>query len=402
MISNRAKILLNDPPPIVKYHIIASQDLYCKESNPRGYLNFGTAENHLLQEIHEGKFRKLPTLPKSLHHYNHPAGFFELKENYVKFLAHYFNIQNQDPNNTVIGPGVSSLLEMLSFALFDEGEKVLTLSPLYNGFFHDFQTRNNVEVLTCNAFDDDYKLNLQIIEDTLKVDQKIKAILLCNPHNPLGVVHTKSEVEGIIQLAKKYQVELITDEIYGNTSFDEEFVSAYGQGLNQHGYEEHIHHLYGLAKDFGLSGLKIGFFATKNEKLSKVMNESVYFYTVSTMAQHLTNFIISDLNFCDELFKENKIKIKNLTQKLEAGFKKLNIPVILPKSGIFCTIDLSNTVKTSEEETKLFEKIFNELKISLGPGQNFRYPKYGMYRMCFAQEDFIINEFFKRLSKLEF
>ena len=120
MISNRAQILFQETPPLVTAHFKCAQDPYHPETNPQGYINFGTAENFLIEEVLLEKIAKAPPLQKSHLHYNYPWGSVELRKNYTQFLNKFLAIDKFDENDISVGCGLSAVIETLSYTLFDK------------------------------------------------------------------------------------------------------------------------------------------------------------------------------------------------------------------------------------------------------------------------------------------
>jgi aspartate/methionine/tyrosine aminotransferase len=95
---------------------------------------------------------------------------------------------------------------------------------------------------------------------SLEKGRRPRGLLLTNPHNPLGTVYAQSSLEIAIRWTKAKQMHLICDEIYALSVFDPKpknpFLSIVNLMENQLG--DYVHVLWGLSKDFGASGLRLG------------------------------------------------------------------------------------------------------------------------------------------------
>ena len=118
-ISDRACALLGAPSVIVESHGLCASDPYDEASNPSGYLNFGTAENHLMTEKLLEKINRPLELKREHIQYNPLHGSERLRESFSKFSQNYLNIKDLDPNNVSTQCGLSAVCESLSFALFE-------------------------------------------------------------------------------------------------------------------------------------------------------------------------------------------------------------------------------------------------------------------------------------------
>ncbi|RKJ12102.1 aminotransferase class I/II-fold pyridoxal phosphate-dependent enzyme, partial [Butyricicoccus sp. 1XD8-22] len=112
-------------------------------------------------------------------------------------------------------PAMATIIETFS----NPGDKICISTPVYPAFFSIPRAQKR-EVVTCDliAKDNGYEYDFGALEETFKNDVKI--YVLCNPHNPGGVVWSKEDVETIVQLCIKYDVLLISDEIHADIVFD--------------------------------------------------------------------------------------------------------------------------------------------------------------------------------------
>lgn len=111
-------------------------------------------------------------------------------------------------------------------------------------------------------------------EDAAASGHPIRALLLTNPNNPLGIIHRESSIRAMLRWALNANVHLVSDEIYALTvhTGDERFKStalvagemvAAGE-LPQERVDAYLHLLWGLSKDFGASGLRLGVLHSRN------------------------------------------------------------------------------------------------------------------------------------------
>lgn len=403
MISNRAEILFKETPPLVVAHFKCAEDPYHPDNNPNGYINFGTAENFLVEKELLDKIAETPALQAKHLHYTYPWGSPELRQSYTSFLKKFLNIQCIDAESVAVGCGLSSIIEILSYSIFNEGDKVLTISPLYNGFYHDFETRFKAKITLSHSLDYQGKLDLNALRQDIERERP-RVLLINNPHNPLGYTYSANEVRSIIELAKEYEIKIIADEVYANSDFGEKkFTSFLDPQFEDINYQDSIYHLYGMAKDFALSGFKVGFFASTDKRVTQAVQSVAYFHTVSTQTQHTVTHLINDHQWCSQLFKKNKGRLSESFEILNQKLHDLGIGHFPSESGIFTMIDLSSYLKekTSEAEMELFNYLIDDLKISITPGQFFGSSELGYFRVCYAKPQKVLLTFLKRLEKIQ-
>lgn len=107
-------------------------------------------------------------------------------------------------------PTISSVIRELS----SEEDKILIQTPVYHIFFKVIKDNNRIVEENKLIFSDGkYQIDFIDLEEKLK-DEKVKILILCNPHNPVGKIFNKSDLERIANLAYENNVYVISDEIH--------------------------------------------------------------------------------------------------------------------------------------------------------------------------------------------
>lgn len=391
MISQRAQELVQNPSAIMVGYAKWKENPWSEE-NTEGVLNFGIAENHLMEEEILFLLDKKADLKSEHIHYCNLYGTTELREAFSGFAKKYLSLEIE-ADNIICQTGVTSLCESLSFCLFDEGDEILVPAPLYPGFYHDFAGRFKCKIKEVQLND----FLHSIAPFKAAINSKTKAILLTHPHNPLGEVLSKNFLTEIIELCDKNNIHLISDEVYtlSRHNLEDEFTSA----LHIKTDYKNIHYLYGMAKDFTLAGLKCGYFTSKNEQVLNAMKSISYFHTVPSNTQLIITKLLNDTHL-DEFFHKSIIKIKNNLELIKEKIPKLKI--IQPKAGIFFLADLRELLSenTFHAEEVLFHRLIQEIGINLTPGKELGLAEPGFFRICYAKKENELNEFIKRMNRL--
>ncbi|MEF1336301.1 aminotransferase class I/II-fold pyridoxal phosphate-dependent enzyme, partial [Vibrio rotiferianus] len=123
-------------------------------------------------------------------------------------------------DNFVQVPGVLSAIALLIREFTKEGEGVLIQTPVYHQFRRLIESAGRTVVgNTMKIENDHYVMDFELLENQLKSGE-VQMILLCNPHNPVGRVWTKAELEHMVALAEKYKVMIISDEVHADIVFE--------------------------------------------------------------------------------------------------------------------------------------------------------------------------------------
>ena len=155
------------------------------------------------------------------------------------------------PDQVLNGIGVVTMIRFTLEALTAPGDQVAVFSPVYDPFFA--QVRNSGRTLVDLPMKEQnghYSVDLAAFEQALK--DGVRAVIFCNPHNPIGKVWTKDEVETIGGLCAKYGAYMLSDEVHGDMVMD-------GNHYNPMGLVDAIQDklvVYtAISKTFNLAGL---------------------------------------------------------------------------------------------------------------------------------------------------
>lgn len=222
--------------------------------------------------------------------YGATAGSSTLNDRVASFVNKRFHPACRvEGSHILTSNGVTSLLDLLPFAICDSGEGIMYTTPVYGMFRHDMNSRNNISIIEVpceNGFDQFISSNCDRLMQKFEIalqnarDQgvKVKAILICNPCNPLGRCYSRKTLIHLARFCQKEGLHLVSDEIYAMSVFENQgkeylkmdgFTSAlsiqYETGIDG----RNIHILWGASKDFGLGGLRLGFLITRNDVLKE-------------------------------------------------------------------------------------------------------------------------------------
>ncbi len=125
-----------------------------------------------------------------------------------------------EPMNVFYTPGVVDSLNIAVAALGRHGEKAAVLTPVYGPFYRAVEKAGmRVEKCSLLETDEGWKIDFAALEHIFKGGAKL--MLLCNPHNPVGRVWTREEMEQLVVLTRKYGVTIISDEIHADLTMPE-------------------------------------------------------------------------------------------------------------------------------------------------------------------------------------
>lgn len=169
-----------------------------------------------------------------------------------------------NPKSFLQVPGVLTGIALLIRELTNEGDGVLVQSPVYHQFFQLIKSANRTVVDNpLKIVDGNYQMDFEDLALKL-TSENVKAIILCNPHNPLGKVWSKTELEQLVSLANENNVTIISDEIHSDIIYAP---NKFNSIASIEGGDKHIAVLGSPAKAFGMHSISNGYVYIANSDL---------------------------------------------------------------------------------------------------------------------------------------
>jgi cystathionine beta-lyase len=282
-------------------------------------------------------------------------------------------------DNFVQVPGVLSAIALLIREFTKEGEGVLIQTPVYHQFRRLIESAGRTVVgNTMKIENDHYVMDFELLENQLKSGE-VQMILLCNPHNPVGRVWTKAELERMVALAEKYKVMIISDEVHADIVFEGSTFTS----MTSLGYENSLTIIGSPAKNFGLNSISNGYIYSDNQALFEKIKATSASLSIDHGNAFTTYATIAAYQQGKEWFEGFHAYTQN-NRNWIIEFIEHNLPQVkafLPQGTNQIWLDFSGLeLESSQLKTLLTE----EAKMALTPGTWFGEPNENYYRMNFA------------------
>ncbi len=239
-------------------------------------------------------FPVVPTVQEEMaKRLQHPTfGYFEPREEYYDSIIRWQRSHNGVTElrkehigyqNGVLG-GVASALEVFC----SRGDKILVHSPTYIGFTNTL-TNNGYQIVHSPLVPDEqgvWRMDFEDMERLLR-QEHIHAAVFCSPHNPTGRVWERWEVEQVMELFRKYEVMVVSDEIWSDILL-EGYTHVPTQSVSEDAKRRTIA-LYAPSKTFNLAGLVGSYHIIYDSLLRDRMEEQMslsHYNTMNVMSMH--------------------------------------------------------------------------------------------------------------------
>ena len=275
-------------------------------------------------------------------------------------------------------------------AVAKPGERVLINTPVYSSF-HGW-----IKEVGCVAEDaplirtgQKWQLDIPAIEKAF--ESGVKIYLLCSPHNPVGAIHKREDLQEIAKLAKKYDVLVISDEIHAPLSWEPFFpYLSLGEDAELTGVT-----ITSSSKAWNTAGLKAGFLITQSQaaetKLVRVP-EAIHWRSSLLGAWAMAASFTSGVNWLDKTVDQIKQNYEFLKSQLATQLPQAKVSDVT--ATYLAWIDLS-----AYQIPNPAEKILREGKVSLVPGPDHGGQDYDQFvRLNFATTEDRIAEAVRRMA----
>ena len=258
-------------------------------------------------------FSVAPKIQKAiLNRANHPVFGYtivpdELFEAYIDWWDRRYGLKmSRDDMAYAIGvmPSIASMIRCLS----DVGDEILIQSPVYHVFYY-FIEDNNRKVLENELVYEDgqYRIDFDDLDEKLS---KVKLMILCNPQNPVGKIWSREDLDRILELCKKHEVIVISDEIHCD-------LTDPGVKYNPFKSADNVIRCLSPSKSFNIAGFQSSVIETVNSELLDKIKTQMHIDNSDACNVFATTAVIAAYNesedWLDELrgvLYENKQTVK--------------------------------------------------------------------------------------------
>lgn len=318
----------------------------------------------------------------------------EVAKNLTDYMQRKFNWEAKTEEFMFL-PGMVAGINLACRALTEEGDAILTATPIYPPFMSSVKLANRKLVkLPLEIIDGRYTWNFIKLESLLADKElNIKLILLCNPHNPVGRVWDKEELMTLAILAKKYNVYICSDEIHYGIILDQQKHHLPIASINDDTKMQTLT-LMSQSKTFNLAGLDCAYMIAANPKIRAKLAKITtgLFFSPNIFGLTSTNIAITQ---CDDWQEELLNYLRgNLAEIIKAIETWDGFSLIKPEATYLAWLDCREFIK--KQDIKNILKWFEETGVGLSDGIDF--DGAGFVRINFATQRSVLVEALQRIS----
>lgn len=386
-------------------------NLWHPTANPAGYLSLGVAENTLMHATLSEHVRA--SIAASLPHeaFLYCDGYQRLGRAISRFLTRHLRpVTAIEPPHLAIVNGCTTGVESLALCFTDPGDYILLGRPYYTAFVDDATLRTGAKMAEVRYPPGEDPLGPDCVkryeERILEIQReggKVGALILCNPHNPLGRCYPHAVLVEYMKLCEKYQIHLISDEIYALSIFTntldthppptpfESILSIDPAGLID---PARLHVLWGLSKDFGANGLRLGVVVSQhNPAVHAALQPAGLFSSISSLTEHAASCLLEDDAWVEAYIAENRRLLGEHYAHVVNWARQHGIDYAAgANAGFFVWMNLGKKYREYHpevEEKDVDHATMDALlasKVFLAAGFRFGADEPGWFRIVYSQE----------------
>ena len=305
--------------------------------------------------------------------YTSNYGLLETREAVHDYLLNRFKVSYKPVGEMVITVGVSEALDISLRAILNPGDEVIVPEPCFVSYVPMIRLAGGIPRIIETKFEDGFSPKLEQLENLLS--PRTKAILINYPCNPTGVTFGLEELEQIANFAKKYNLLVVSDEVYAELTFDQEHTSI----ASLPDMWERTILLNGFSKAFAMTGWRLGFVAAPKPLIDQIVKIHQYSMMCASIISQIAAI---------EALKNGAGEVKKMLDEYRArrdlivdGFNKLGMDCLKPQGAFYAFPSIKRFGISSEE---FCERLLKEEKVALVPGNAFGRAGEGHLRCAFA------------------
>lgn len=325
------------------------------------------------------------------HQYEITWGAKGFREALAEKQERYMGIKINPDENVVVTCGSTEAMMTAMLSVCEVGDKVAVFSPFYENYVAD-TVLCGAEPIYIPLNPPEFSFDLSKLEDAFK--EGAKALILCNPSNPVGKVFTKEELLNIAKLVEQYDVFVITDEVYEHIVYEP----------NEHVYFAALPGMFektiscsSLSKTYSITGWRLGYVIAPKEVIDNC--KKVHDFLTVGAAAPLQRAATVGLKFDDSYYKDLTHIYTEKRELFLNGLDAIGLKYYKPEGAYYVMVNIEEFGVPSD--TEFAEKLIKEVGVAAVPGSSFFKEDVNTYiRFHYAKKTSTLEAALERLQNI--
>lgn len=325
------------------------------------------------------------------HQYAITWGAQNFREALARKQTRFMGLPIDPEREIVVTCGSTEAMMSAMMTVCNPGDRVIVFSPFYENYSAD-AILSGAEPIFVPLHPPDFSFDEK--ELTAAFELRPKALILCNPSNPTGKVFTLEELQFIADLAERYDVFVITDEVYEHIVY-KPYLHIYFASLP--GMFERTISCSSLSKTYSITGWRLGYLIAPPAIIDGARKVHD-FLTVGAPAP-LQEAAVKALGFPDEYYEELRETYTEKRDYFTKGLDEEGLIYTHPQGAYYVMMDISEF--GCQDDTVFCEWMAKEVGVAAVPGSSFfREDVKNLVRFHFAKKQDTLEDALQKLSTL--
>ena len=303
-----------------------------------------------------------------IYHYSHSRGILELRQRIAEYFKTQYRVSFSPDRNIIITAGSKLAIYMSLLAILNPGEEVIIFEPYWVSYPEQVKLcRGRPIMLPVGSR----------VEDVINyITPRTKAIILNNPHNPSGKIYNLQEIKYLLNIARKHDLYILSDEVYSDFVPEREQFTSMGV----FGFENVVL-CNSISKNYGISGWRLGYVIGNDTLIDEILKINQHVLTCpATILQYYVEKHFYDIV---KITKPQIQKVLAQRERTVAFMDKLGIEHLPGSAAWYIFASIKPSSLGSEEFCKRLLYEYNTLTV---PGIGYGESCDSFIRVCVGTE----------------
>ena len=327
-------------------------------------------------------------LERGATHYTSNFGYLDLRRTLARYVRKFFGAEYNPENEILITVGVSEALDLALRALLNPGDEVVYHEPCYVSYRATILFAHGVPVAVETKPENGFRLTRAMLE--AKVTPRTKVLMLNFPNNPTGAIMSRADLQDIAAFACERDLIVITDEIYGELTYDTEHTSI----VSLPGLRERTIFLHGFSKAWAMTGFRVGYACGPAELIEAMMK--IHQYTMLCASSLSQKAALEALARPETDIAEMVNEYRRRRNFVAGALADIGLECHRPLGAFYAFPSVSRFGLSSRDFAL---KLLHEEKVAVVPGTAFGECGEGFVRCAYATSLENIKEAVRRIQR---
>ena len=320
--------------------------------------------------------------------YTSNAGIYELRAAVAAHIEDRYGLRYSADSEILITVGVSEALFLAMKAILDPGDEVLVAEPCFVANAAAVEMAGGIPVMAPTSAANDFQVTGGDLES--RITARTKAILISYPNNPTGAVLTAEHLRQAADIAEKYDLVVVSDEIYERLVYGIDHINF---ATLPNMFERTIV-LSGMSKSYAMTGWRIGY-ATASQPLAEAM-QKIHQYLIMSAATMGQAAALQAIQYGESDVEHMRQSYDQRRRLIVDGFNRLGLTCFEPRGAFYA---FPNIQVTGMDDETFCERLLHEEQLALVPGSAFGVSGRGFVRASYATSKDNIHDALERLER---